>query len=121
VGRAHDLELVNETRAICLGRRVRRADSLWSRGVGLLGRGSLADDEGLHIVPCGSVHMFFMRFALDIVYLDRDLRVVKTVERLKPWRVSAARGAKSVLELPVGAIARSGTRPGDQLRLTPLS
>lgn len=120
MGGAHDLELTNQTRGACLGRRVRRADSLWSRGVGLLGRGGLADDEGLHIVPCGSVHMFFMRFALDIVYLDRDLRVVKTVERLRPWRISAARGAKSALELPVGAIARSGTQPGDQLSLTPV-
>ena len=115
MGRAHEFQVINQTRGSVLGRRLRRADTLWSRGVGLLGRKALADDEGLHIVPCGSVHMFFMRFPLDIVYLDRDLRVVKTVERLKPWRVSAARGAKSVLELPAGTIARTRTERGDQL------
>lgn len=115
MGGLRTLTLRNTTRGTTLGGRIRRADSLWSRGVGLLGRGGLAAGEGLHIVPCGSVHMFFMRFAIDLVYLDRDLRVVKTVEMLKPWRISAARGAKSAIELPPGAIAASRTEPGDQL------
>jgi len=115
VGGSQTQALLNETRGSMLGGRIRRADSLWTRGVGLLGRGSLAAGEGLHIVPCGSVHMFFMRFAIDVVYLDRELRVVKTVEALKPWRISVARGAKSAIELPPGAIAASRTAPGDQL------
>lgn len=108
-------QVINLTRGTVLGRRVRRAETPWARMVGLLGRSGLAEGEGLHLVPCSSVHMFFMRFPLDIVYVDRDLRVVKTVERLKPWRVSAARGAKSALELPVGTIARTRTARGDQL------
>ena len=107
--------IVNQTRGSEIGARIRRADNPWSRFVGLLGRGGLAEGEGLHIVPCSSVHMFFMRFALDIVYLDAGLRVIKTVENLRPWRISAGRGAKTTLELPVGTIARSGTQPGDQL------
>jgi uncharacterized protein len=115
VGGSQTLVLLNDTRGSMLGGRIRRADSLWTRGVGLLGRGGLATGEGLHIVPCGSVHMFFMRFAIDVVYLDREMRVVKTVEALKPWRVSAARGAKSAIELPPGAIAASQTVRGDQL------
>lgn len=112
---AAQLQVLNLTRGTVLGRHIRRADNLWSRGVGLLGRGGLAEGEGLHIVPCGSVHMFFMRFALDIVYLDRDLHVVKTVGNLKPWRMSLAQGAKSAIELPTGTIARSRTVIGDQL------
>ena len=64
--------------------------------------------------------MFFMRFALDIVYLDREFRVVKVVSNLQPWRLSAARGAKTTLELPVGTIARTETVAGDQITLQKL-
>jgi len=108
-------QILNLTRGTVLGRSVGRADNLWTRFVGLLGRGGLAEGEGLHIVPCSSVHMFCMRFPLDAIYLDGSFRVVKTVPNLRPWRISAARRAKSVLELPAGTIARSRTEPGDQL------
>jgi uncharacterized membrane protein (UPF0127 family) len=107
--------IVNQTRGREIGGRIRRAGNPWSRFVGLLGRRGLAEGEGLHIVPCSSLHMFFMRFPLDIVYLDAGLQVLKTVENLRPWRVSAGRGAKTTLELPTGTIARTGTQPGDQL------
>ncbi|MHB8575107.1 MAG: DUF192 domain-containing protein [Dehalococcoidia bacterium] len=107
--------ILNQTRDATLGERVRRADNPWTRFVGLLGRGALHEGEGLHIAPCGSVHMFFMRIPLDIVYLDKEHRVVKAVANLKPWRISAARGAKTVIELPVGTIERTGTVAGDQL------
>jgi len=105
----------NETRATELGGRIHVADNPWTRFIGLIGRRGLAQGEGLHIVPCGSVHMFFMRFALDIIYLDREFRVVKTVSNLRTWRLSAARGAKTTLELPVGTIARTETVAGDQI------
>lgn len=108
-------QIVNETRGTVLGDRVRRADNMLTRFLGLMGRGGLPEGEGLHIVPCSSVHMFFMRFPLDIVYLDGAMRVVKAVPDLRPWRISAGRGSKSVLELPAGTIARSGTAAGDQL------
>ncbi|MDQ3547844.1 MAG: DUF192 domain-containing protein [Chloroflexota bacterium] len=79
----------------------------------------LEPDEGLLIDPCGSIHMFFMRFALDVLYVDRSDVVVRTQRGIKPWRVGPlrTRGAKYVIELPVGSINRSGTRAGDQLRL----
>jgi uncharacterized membrane protein (UPF0127 family) len=112
-------QFVNATRGTELGAHVRRADNLGTRFLGLMGRGSLPEGEGLHIVPCSSVHMFFMRIPLDIVYLDEGLRVVKAVPNLRPWRISSGHGAKSVLELPVGTIARSGTAPGDQLAARP--
>jgi uncharacterized membrane protein (UPF0127 family) len=88
------------------------ADSIWTRGRGLLGRRGLAPQEGLLIRPCSSVHTWFMRFAIDVVYLDADGCVTKVVPDLKPWRFSWGRGANMVLELPSGEAARQGIVPG---------
>ncbi|HEX5245706.1 MAG TPA: DUF192 domain-containing protein [Gaiellaceae bacterium] len=84
-----------------------------ARMKGLLGRSSLDAGEGMLFPRTGSIHMFFMRFAIDAVFCDRELRVVKVVRGLKPWRTAAARGAKIVIELPAGAAA--GLEPGDRL------
>ena len=97
-----------------------KADTMWSRMRGLLGRGALAPSEGLWITPCNSIHMFFMRFAIDAVFIDERLQVVKVVEDLKPWRM--ARGGKfahSVLELPPGKAAFFNIRVGDKLHIVP--
>lgn len=83
---------------------------------GLLGKRSLPQDEGLLISPTSSIHMFFMRFPIDAVFLDRDLVVRKVVENLKPWRVAAARRAKCVLEIAAGEARRNGIRPGERLQ-----
>jgi len=85
---------------------------------GLLGRDGLAAGEGLLLSdPTGSIHMFFMRFAIDAVFLTKDLEVVKVVEDLKPWRMARARGAKRILEIGSGEAARLGIKPGDRLVL----
>jgi len=88
--------------------------------VGLLGRRHLAGDEGLLVTPCTSIHTMFMRFPIDVLYLDREQTVVKAVRALRPFRFSACfrGGGHSVLELPVGAIEASGTQTGDRLALT---
>jgi uncharacterized membrane protein (UPF0127 family) len=86
-----------------------------SRLKGLLGRRGLARDEGLLIRPSSSIHMFFMRFPIDAVFLDRDLVVRKVVSELRPWRIAVARGAKSVVELSAGEAARRGVAVGDRL------
>lgn len=91
------------------------ATNAWLRTRGLLGRARLDPDEGLWIQPTNSVHMFFMRFAIDVVWAAPDGRVLKLVEGLGRWRLSGCRGAKVALELPVGAIRRSGVRVGDHL------
>jgi uncharacterized membrane protein (UPF0127 family) len=91
------------------------ADNPWTRLRGLLGRASLAQDEGLLIRPSGSIHMAFMRFPIDAVFCDRELVVLDVVRDLKPWRVASRRGAKVVIELAVGAAA--GVEPGDRLEL----
>jgi uncharacterized protein len=101
--------------AVC--ERCTVADSPWARMRGLLGRRGLEDGEGLLIVPAGSIHMFFMRFPIDAVFLDRDLRILKIVRGLPPWRVAAARGAKRVLELAAGEAAHRGLAPGQRLVL----
>jgi uncharacterized membrane protein (UPF0127 family) len=65
--------------------------------------------------PAASVHTWFMRFSIDVVFLDRELRVLKIVPRLSPWRVASGRGARAVLELAAGECERRGLRPGDCL------
>ena len=108
----------NVTRGTIVATRVKVARSTRDRTVGLLNRASLADDEGLWIEHSPSIHMFFMRFAIDAVFVGADGTVTKVVPDLKPWRVVWwARGARDCLELPAGAAARSGTEAGDELRL----
>jgi uncharacterized membrane protein (UPF0127 family) len=82
---------------------------------GLLGRRGLAPDEGMLFRPAGSIHMFFMRFPIDAVFCDADLRVVGVERGLRPWRTAGRRGAKVVVELAAGAAA--GVEPGDRLVL----
>lgn len=88
----------------------------WGRARGLLGRGQLAEGDGIVIAPCSSIHMLFMRLALDVIYIDRTGVIVKTVENLRPWRLSmGGKGAHITIELPVGTLARTNTRPGDAI------
>ena len=91
------------------------ATTAWTRTKGLLGRSGMPEDEGLWIQPTSSIHMWFMRFAIDVVWAADDGRVMQLVEGFEPWRMSFCRGAKVALELPVGAIARSGVEVGDYL------
>jgi uncharacterized membrane protein (UPF0127 family) len=91
------------------------ADTAFTRMRGLLGRRSLPSDEGILLKPASSVHMAFMRFPIDAVFLDRELRVVKIADDLRPWRAAGSRGAKAVLEIPAGEAGRRGVRVGDRL------
>ena len=84
---------------------------------GLLGRRDLPAGEGILLRPAGSVHTFFMRFPIDVVFLDRDLRIVSVADDVPPWKMRGARGAKAVLELASGECARRGIRVGQQLAL----
>ncbi len=95
------------------------ADTPWLRLRGLLGRSSLAGEEGILLRPAGAIHTFFMRFPIDAVFLDRELAVLKVAAGLRPWRLAACRGAKAVLELPAGGAARAGLGPGDRVELAP--
>jgi uncharacterized protein len=109
------VRIVNQTRNTTLAAAAEVADTSAKRRVGLLKKNKLEPGEGLWITPCESVHTFFMKFAIDLVFLDRKKRVRKVRHAVPPWRISGCLAAHSVLELPAGAAAASGTQPGDQL------
>ena len=92
-------------------------ESAFGRARGLLGRDGLDPGAGMLIDRAGSVHMFFMRFPIDVVFLDRDWRVVGVRHGLRPWRMAAARRAVAALELSAGTAAAAGIEAGDVLAL----
>jgi uncharacterized membrane protein (UPF0127 family) len=96
--------------------RIQRARRWRERLVGLLGRRQLHDDEGLWILPCNSIHTCGMRFDIDVLFLDHNLRVVRTMRDVRPWRFAAAR-ARSVIELAAGSVDRLALQSGDRLHL----
>jgi uncharacterized protein len=114
----------NETRGTTLANAVETAASLWARFMGLMGRRSLPEGGALWLTGTNGIHMFFMRFPIDAVFLGRlepdgTRKVLAAKRGLRPWTgiVPLVRGASGVLELPVGAIEASGTTAGDVVRL----
>ncbi len=95
--------------------RVRKTESLIDRTTGLLGCKSLSPGEGLLLAPCNSIHTLFMRFPIDVVFLNKTNRITKIIRTMKPFHFGMALGASSVLELMAGQVDRSGISPGDQL------
>lgn len=113
------MKISNLTRNSTLAEQAGKADSFISRGRGLMFSAGLAEGSGLLIEPCNSIHMFFMRFPLDIVFADREGRVLFLYRGIKPWRMGRlVWGARCALELPVGAIDNSGTQVGDTLQFS---
>jgi uncharacterized membrane protein (UPF0127 family) len=110
--------LVNEAgQVICA--RCGVADTVPSRMRGLLGRRSLDAGEGLLLRPAAAVHTAFMRFPIDAVFLDREMRVLDIAPNLRPWRMAGRRRARAVIELSAGECARRGVQPGDRLAVVP--
>jgi len=114
------MKAFNRTRQIVLSENLETADRFFKRFIGLMGRKGIEPGGGLLIVPCNSIHMFFMRFTIDAVFIGSDGKVVHLEKQIKPWRVSrVVRKARSVLELPAGTIDRTGTGVGDLIEITP--
>jgi uncharacterized protein len=109
------LARLNTTEGSLVCARCDVADSVLERLRGLTGRDALAPDEGMLFRPAGSIHTFFMRFAIDVFLCDRDLTVLKVVPSLQPWKIAWQKGAKVTIELAAGAAA--GLEPGDRLVL----
>jgi len=107
----------NITRGTSIGDAIDTAESSAQRRTGLLKHNKLDDGAGLWIIPCEAVHTFFMKFAIDLIYLDRQHRVRGIVRELRPWRFSMCLPAYSVLELPEGTIDRTNTQKDDRLEL----
>lgn len=97
------------------GMRVMLAQRFLPRLVGLLGRRGLGADEALLLAPCNNIHTFFMRFSIDVVFLDREGEVLAIVPALRPWRVAAALRAHACLELAAGGARRSGLEVGQRI------
>ena len=112
------LRVSNLTRNTVLAACMEVADSAVQRNKGLLGRDRLSSGEGLWIIPCEAVHTFWMRFPIDLVYLDRKKRIRKLSSDVQPWRMSACLRAHSVLELPAGTIQGTRTQLGDRLEFS---
>jgi uncharacterized protein len=114
-------QLVNVDRGTVVATHLEPAFDSRSRNRGLLGRDGLPDGHAIVIAPSNSIHMFFMRFAIDVLFVAKDGRVVKACENLRPWRLALAWRAFAVIEGWVGMIAESGTRPGDRVAVTTAS
>jgi hypothetical protein len=113
------MRILNLTRGTRLADAAEIADSGPKRSKGLLGRKGLAPGGGMWILPCESVHTFWMQFPIDLVYLDRKHRVRKVRNSVPPWRLSSCLSAHSIIELPAGTIHRTQTEKGDLLEFSP--
>lgn len=111
--------LVHPRSGRVLAERLSRPRTAAGRALGLMFRRSLAPGEGLWLRPCNGIHMFFVRFPIDAVFLDRSERVVRAYPGLRPWRVVPfVRRAHSVVEVPAGTIADLGLEAGEPLEVT---
>ncbi len=120
VSRSKTIVVVNQTRDRVLAEQCEVARTFWARGRGLMGRDELQPGQGLFILPCASIHTFFMRFPIDVLFLDRQDCVVGLQQAMPPGRPFAgARRARSVVELPAGVILLTETEIGDQVTLSP--
>jgi uncharacterized membrane protein (UPF0127 family) len=125
------MRLLHDRTGAVIATAVTLADTRASRRRGLLGRDSMEEGEALMLSPCGAIHTFFMRFAIDVIFVDGDGCVVRTVSRMRPWRLAAAWRARTVIELPAGrleALARGSAagngehavNVGDQVYVAPV-
>jgi len=94
------------------------ADSPLTRMRGLLGRKQLDEGHGILIRPAPAIHTWFMRFAIDAIFLDPQLNVLSVRPHMRPWRMAGQRGARAVLELPAGEAERRGIQPGNRLEVS---
>jgi uncharacterized protein len=112
--------ITNQTRSSVLATEAELAESFLARGLGLMGRRSLPEGGGLILYPSNNIHMFFMRFPIDVLFVDREDRIVALRHTFKPWRpLAAALSARYTIELPAGILAATQTQVGDMLQITP--
>jgi uncharacterized membrane protein (UPF0127 family) len=111
------MQLVNTRTGATLATAVEMAVTRTERRRGLLGRNSLAPSGALVLSPCWAIHTAFMRFAIDVVFVDRRGRTVRVVRDLPPWRVAVAPRAQAAIELAAGSLGASDLRIGDELTL----
>jgi uncharacterized membrane protein (UPF0127 family) len=111
--------LINARSDVTIATDVSLALTRADRNRGLLGRDSLDPSAALVISPCSSIHTMFMRFPIDVIFVDRDGRAVRIVRDLAPWRIAVALRAHAVIELAAGSLRTREVRVGDELHLAP--
>ena len=123
---ADSYRVLNRHRGTVLADRAQRADNAWQRFVGLMFSAALPQGQALVLEPCASIHMFFMRYPIDVVFLSKEQQrsgeyeVVGLVRAIRPWRMTRFfRGARTAVELPAGVIEQSLTQAGDTIALEP--
>ena len=113
------MTLIHEPTGLVLAEHLERATTMFARLKGLLGRERLEPGHALAIEPCTSIHTCFMRFAIDVLFVDRDGRVVRAISNLPPWRLTRIYSrAALVVELPAGTLQRAPVTEGDKLLLS---
>ena len=111
------LALMSSDAAVPLASRVEIAVSRRARRRGLLGRMRLDANAALILVPCAAIHTMFMRFPIDVIFVNREGRAVRIVSRMRPWRIAFCMAARGVIELAAGTVERRDIRVGDIVRL----
>ena len=112
------MRLINQTKNTILAEDVLIANTFFKRIKGLLGEKVFLSNQAIILDPCNSVHTFFMRFAIDILFVDKNYRVVKTLPKFTPNRISCIYWhASRVIELPVGRLSLTNTQAKDQLQI----
>lgn len=110
------MQIANKTKNTILAQNAVIANTILNRMKGLLGRKDFKEGEALVLKPCNSVHTFFMSLPIDVVFVDSDNKVVKTISAMPPFRLSRIYfKARLAIELPAGRIAKTSTQPGDFL------
>ena len=109
--------LVNSKTGAAIATRLETAFDSTSRNRGLLGRDALASGSALILAPCSSIHTFFMRFAIDVLFVDRHGLVLRVASNLRPWRIAWSLRAFAVVEMPAGALTTTSTRDGETVEL----
>lgn len=111
-------KLINSSEKIVIAEHIETADTAWKRLKGLLGRSTLADKHGLWITPCNSIHTCFMKFSIDVVFVDKNMKVKSIKKNLGPWKfVPPTWGANSVFEFAAGTLEKTKLKVGDQLHV----
>lgn len=114
----HTYRFVNGSQGTILALQARKAATVWSRLRGLIGTepGEFSPGQGLWLVPANWIHTFGLRFPIDVVYLDAEMRIVDVAGPLRPGRIAPLKlKARSVLELPAGTLEQTHTRKGDRV------
>ncbi len=112
------MQVFNVTKGVVIAQEAKLASSLGQRMKGLLGKRNLPANEALILKPCSSIHTFFMRFAIDVLFLDKNMQIVRLIQNMSPNRLSPTVWVSRMpIELPAGKISQTNTQIGDRLRI----